>query len=107
MSEDGVGGGGPTAPAEEYHAMHDWSSDEPLSFSVVRAVSRFAGEEPESLPPLYDVIDPDALDTLFTDRTGRNGSLSFSLDAHDVTVYADGSIVVERADANYPTGPSP
>ncbi|SFF96471.1 hypothetical protein SAMN04488063_0952 [Halopelagius inordinatus] len=106
MSDDGVGGRGPTASAEEYHAMHDWSSDEPLSFSVVRAVSRLAEKEPEALPPLYDVVDPDSLDTLFTDRTNRNGSLSFLLDGHEVTVYADGGIVVERADANYPSGPA-
>lgn len=107
MGEDGVGGRDPSAPADEYHAMHDWSGDEPLSFSVVRAVSMLAGEEPEALQPLYEVIDPDALDSLFTDRAGRNGTLSFSLDGYDVTIHADGSIVVERADAGYPSGPSP
>lgn len=107
MSKDGVGGRDPAAPAEEYHAMHDWSNDEPLSFSVVRAVSSLAGKEPEELPPLYDVVDPDSLDTLFTDTSGRNGSLSFLLDGYEVTVHADGSIVVKRANANYPSGPSP
>lgn len=55
--------------------------DESVSMAVIRAVSAVIGCEPTSLPPLGDVVDPDALETLFdrqydgVSRTG--GRLSF------------------------------
>lgn len=38
--------------------------DVPTSTAVVEAVSETAGADPTALPPLYEVIDPDALDRL-------------------------------------------
>lgn len=99
MSDDGGGARGPA----RYYAMHDWSAAEPLSFSVVRAVATRSGKDPAAVQSLHDVVDPDALDALFADRRGRNGALSFTLDGHDVTVHADGGIVVDaryRADSS-------
>lgn len=55
--------------------------NESVSTAVVRAVSAVDGREPGSLPPLADVLDPDALDVLFAARTGgssrRGGRVSF------------------------------
>lgn len=49
----------------------------PLSGKVVETVAALKDTEPTELDqPLYEVIDPDALDTLFTpkrDRTARRG----------------------------------
>lgn len=42
--------------------------DESVSTAVIRAVSAVEGRKPESLPPLTDVLDPDALDLLFDPR---------------------------------------
>ncbi|WP_435366037.1 HalOD1 output domain-containing protein [Haloarchaeobius sp. DYHT-AS-18] len=64
--------------------------EESVSMAVVRAVSAFIGCEPCSLQPLGNVVDPDALDTLFdrrydgTPRTG--GRLSFVFNDCHITI---------------------
>jgi hypothetical protein len=64
--------------------------DESVSMAVVRAVSAVEGREPCSLPPLADVVDPTALDTLFDlqyDGTSRaGGRLSFVFDDCYITI---------------------
>jgi hypothetical protein len=60
---------------------YEIETDESVSMAVVRAVSAVEDRDPLSLPPLANVLDTDALDTLFnargdgTPRTG--GRLSF------------------------------
>jgi hypothetical protein len=49
---------------------YDIGSDESVSSAVVRAVSAVEDREPCSLQPLADVLNPDALDELFTSRPG-------------------------------------
>jgi len=60
---------------------YDIGTDEAVSMAVVRAVSAVEGRDPQSLPPLTNVLDTDALDTLFVpqgDGTARTGGrLSF------------------------------
>ena len=60
---------------------YDIEMDEPVSMAVIRAVSAAEGREPQSLPPLANVLDTDALNALFgprTDGTARTGGqLSF------------------------------
>lgn len=61
----------------EYHI----DRDEPVSTAVVRAVSAVEGRDPQSLPPLVDVLNTDALDALFAPRydgsARTGGRLSF------------------------------
>ncbi|ELY58925.1 HalOD1 output domain-containing protein [Natronolimnohabitans innermongolicus] len=67
------------------------SPDGDVSVAVVTAVATKRGVEPTDLPPLYEWIEPDALDSLFepTRTAGpRCGRLEF--------VYAGHEIVVER-----------
>ncbi len=60
---------------------YDIGMDESVSVAVVQAVSAVDGREPQSLPPLANVLDTDALDSLFDarcDGTARTGGrLSF------------------------------
>ena len=60
---------------------YDIGMDEPVSMAVVRGVSATEGQEPQSLPPLANVLDTDALNALFGPRgdgTARpGGRLSF------------------------------
>jgi hypothetical protein len=44
------------------------------SAAVVEAVAEASGTEPLALPPLYDAIDPDALDALFGPSSGGTQS---------------------------------
>ena len=67
------------------------------SLRVVEAVARSEGIDPMALePPLYDTIDPEALDRLFTttaDDSSR-ARVSFRYRGHDVTVRSDGTVQV-------------
>lgn len=69
---------------------YDIEPDESVSMAVVRAVSALTGGEPCSMRPLTDVVDPDALNTLFAVRnTGRprlGGRVSFVYEDCHVTV---------------------
>lgn len=73
---------------------YEIGADEPVSTAVVRAVSAIEGRDPDSLRPLPDVLDPDALDVLFetqsngAPRTG--GQLSF--------VYSNCVVTVENGE---------
>jgi len=56
------------------------SSQEPITDAIVAAVADAEDEDVLTLPPLWDVIDPEALETLFapTDRqAGRTGRVTF------------------------------
>ena len=93
---------------DTYHHQYDWDSSERLSSAIIAAVASVADTEPTELEPLYDCVDPDALDALFRplseDRPRSHGRLSFSLDEYDVTVYGHGEIIVDVSDINTSRG---
>lgn len=65
-----------------------------LSAAVVRAVAAAEEVDPISLhPPLYRVVDPDAVDALFRDAT--DCVVRFTYRSHDVEVHADGTVLVD------------
>jgi hypothetical protein len=69
---------------------YEIGAEESVSAIVVRAVSALEGREPSSLPPLSEVLDPDALDAMFEPRSnGRprtGGQLSFVYSSCVVTI---------------------
>lgn len=78
-----------------------YDGGESLSAVVIQAVADAAGLEPAELgTPLYDQIDPDALDNLFSDRHNGmprgSGRVVFTLLDYEVTVYSDGHVVVHE-----------
>jgi hypothetical protein len=87
--------------AHEITESATYDRDEPLSAAVIEAVADAADREPAELgTPLYDQIDPDALDNLFGDRHNGmprgSGHVVFTLLDYEVTVYSDGHIVVRE-----------
>lgn len=75
---------------------------------IVEAVAAAAGVDPTDLPPLYDFVDPDALDSLFDTSRGRTDPkavLSFRMDTWNVFVRGDGKIRV--CDGTRQTEPEP
>lgn len=84
-------------PRPEERASHDFGMDRSLSTTVVLAVSRARGVEPTELPPLAEVIDPDALDALFA-PDGREALLDarvrFEFADRTVCVRRDGEVLV-------------
>ena len=69
--------------------------DTPVSEMVVSTVAQVKGVDPLELDPLYDVIDPDALDSIFAAGDGESSmELSFEMAGCDVVVHGDGEVVV-------------
>lgn len=62
----------------------------PPSYAVIKTVAEIKDTEPESLEPLYSIIDPDALDQLFQqtnhDKSSFESGISFSYEGYDVTI---------------------
>lgn len=77
----------------------EWSVEEPKQPSqlVVETVADAEGIDPLALPPLYNTVDPDALDTLFQPqfRTASEppvGEVRFSYHGYTVRVTAAGRV---------------
>lgn len=67
-----------------------------LGLAVVEAVADAEDVDPTDLdPPLGDVIDPDALESIFRDS---NGELTFTYHGHRVTVEPAGTVDLEPTD---------
>lgn len=85
--------------------------DETVGEQVVTAVADALDTDPLELPPLYEVIDPDALDHLFETgfpaRRRGPGLVIFTLADCEVVVHSDGDIDVtaphEQSVASSPT----
>lgn len=85
------------AETEVVPIQSDWTIHERPSTASVEAVAVATGREPTDLPPLFDHVDADALDSLVT--TGRDEphnrvSVSFDYDGIAVTVDSHGGIEI-------------
>lgn len=85
-------------PAETTRARFDWTVT-PLTMGIVETVAETVDREALELPPLYDAVDVEALDTLFVDA--HHGAVSplrevsFGYAGCAVTVHADGEVAVD------------
>lgn len=71
-----------------------------ISETVVLTVAEAVGVDPLELDPLYDIIDPDALNSLFRPSVGSpptTMTLQFSMAGCDVEVHGDGEVIVTPA----------
>lgn len=68
---------------------------------VVRTVAETTETDPLELPPLYETIDPDALDALVEDMEA--GTISFPYVGHEITVNSDGTVTIEEPPTDKPT----
>lgn len=89
----------------EYHESSDTYRTEfdgrtrPASVAVVTAVATATETDPLELPPLYSVIDPDALEDVVhstaRERPGDDTIVTFEYAGHAVTVNGHGTVLVE------------
>jgi hypothetical protein len=90
-------------PAAEVHATrHDWAGDRPLAGTIVEALATVTGDDPTALPPLYDAIDPEAIERLFRSFEDENGHskpcfVEFTFATYAVTVSSSGELTVYEA----------
>lgn len=72
-----------------------------LSGAVVEAVADREGVDPANVhPPLYSVIDTDALDAIFASTHGNSrhtiGEITFQYCGYSVTVDDSGTVTIDR-----------
>ena len=88
-----------------YTAAEDENPSEAVIAALREATGRSTspdagGEDGNMLEPLFDTIDPDALDALFSSRNGtstRSGTVTFTHVGFEVTVSAAGDVTVVDA----------
>ena len=83
------------AGRSEFECVFD--ADESPSHGVVRAISAVKGVEPTDVDPLYDSINPNALDAIFGGTTeAREGGIrvSFRVDDLEIEVSEDRRVTV-------------
>jgi len=84
---------------DAYRLSHDWTTNQSLSTAVLSVIEVASSGSIEDLPPLYDTIDPDGLDKLFTtspsDPSRTHGQVTFPYEEFLVTITADGTITVQ------------
>ncbi len=87
-------------PATGRHQIdHDWDVDSSVSTSVVEAVAAATKTMPTEIDPLYDVVDPDALDALVASlRKSGHGTVRFEFAGWIVTLTANGAIDLRVTD---------
>ena len=67
---------------------------------VIQAVATTTGTDPLELPPLYETVDPDALDALVEDMT--TGTISFTYTGRDILVHSDGTVTIDDPPIDQP-----
>lgn len=71
------------------------------SLSVVERIATLEETDPIALPPLYDAIDPEALDSLVASSTTGDSrppaEIRFTYCGYDVLVERDGTIAISAA----------
>ena len=81
-------------PTTATRERFDWKAVQP-STAIVELVASITGREPDQLEPVYNTIDPDALDTLVIGSADpASVSLAFTINGYEVVVRDDGNVVV-------------
>lgn len=81
--------------AETVTRMYDSDKEESPSASIIECVAEATGRDPIELPPLYERVDPDAVNELLNDPSERpratpHLSITFRYAGCDVTISGDG-----------------
>ncbi|RQG94010.1 HalOD1 output domain-containing protein [Natrarchaeobius chitinivorans] len=87
-------------PRDSYVTTFDPAVDDQPTAAIVTAVASLVERDPLELTPLYDAIDPDALESLF-DHACRADDAShqvwFTYEGFDVGVCSDGEVRISDA----------
>lgn len=97
-----------TEPDVDPLVTFDWTTSDSPSTAVVTAVAEAAGTDPVAIEPLYEAIDPDALDALVAPPTALgtapSATIEFVYQDYRVRVGANGrGHLFDRDDIARPT----
>lgn len=87
-----------------HRTRHDWEGSTGLYHTIVRAVSAVTGVKQMELQPLFDIVDPEALERLLTshDDPREGAAVMFDYGGCDLTVHSSGEIVIRYDDEQEP-----
>lgn len=89
----------PNGETDGHRGGKSGGADDSLSFAVLNAVATEESVDVDHLPPIGEVLNPDALDALFAPRPDgtprQGGQVIFEFYGHIVSVDADGQVAVE------------
>lgn len=71
---------------EKESVTYEADPGEPISIGIVRAVAVLENTDPMELPPLYQVLDPEALDALVESNPGPPKRIEFDYYGYEVIV---------------------
>ena len=83
-----------TSPADTEQSFN-WREFERPSVAIVTAVGEVTDQDATKLTPIYDIIDPGALDSLL-DGFSADLSITFDYEGCTVVIHADGTLVVDH-----------
>ena len=73
----------------------DVSRGSSICQTIVESIAEAEGTDPiELTPPLYEVIDPDSLESLFDNKQAL-GKIIFNYNSYQVSVFPDGYVSVK------------
>lgn len=101
-SVDSTGGNNSSGSSGTVHAHYEWSETAP-SIAVVETVAAAVDRDVTAIGPLYESVDPDALDALVqSDEPTKTGetTVSFTVADRAVTVHSRGEVVVGATATN-------
>lgn len=85
-----------------FQVEYDWSNISP-STAVAETIAVVVDRDPTSLDPLYEWVEPDALDSIMSSNeagsTDQNIVISFTFYDLSITVDAQGEVVVRPRDS--------
>lgn len=84
---------------EQPSIQRNWHDADTAAISVINAIAALTGIPPTSMEPLYESVDPEALERVL--ESGADGScgsstlsVSFTHEGCGVTIRADGQLTV-------------
>lgn len=87
-------------PEDTVVLEYDRDGSYPPSMAVLDGLEQISGQDAREFGPLNDVVDVDALDTLFKPRSDGSergpGQVQFTPDGFVVTVHTDETVVVRQ-----------
>lgn len=87
-----------SARADAVRIIQDWSEEESIVSTIAAAIEELSEGEP--IEPLHEYVDTDALEEVFRpiseEKRRDRGYVSFRVDGFDVTVDANGLILIEE-----------
>ena len=88
---------------DAYRVQYDWSSPTPLTTTVVEMIGTISETPADDLAPLYETVDPDALEDLLSPgtATGSAAGVWFNYAGYRVTIRGEGEIEVTPAEGAF------